>query len=194
MGVSLTKGQSIDLSKQAPGLSKLHLGLGWDPVKKGGFFGKLLGGGNDSIDLDAACLVFDGGKSLIDTVWFRQLQSKDGAIIHSGDNLTGDGDGDDEVIKIDLGRLPANVQHLVFTVNSYRGQTFNEVDNAFCRLVDESTRQELCRFSLTDKGSHSGVVMAVVSNQGGQWSMKAVGEPTMGKTAQEIAAVAARSI
>ena len=135
MAISLSKGQTISLAKESAGLSKIHMGLGWDPVKKKvGFLASLLGGGGGGggdIDLDASCLMFDQAKQLVDIVWFRQLKSKDGAVTHTGDNLTGEGDGDDESIIVDLDRLPAGVQTLVFTVNSFRGQTFDEVENAF---------------------------------------------------------------
>ena len=139
MALTLSKNQSISLEKTAgTGLSNVSLGLGWDPVKTGGFLSKLLGGGNDSIDLDASCIVLDGEFAPIDVVWFRQLASKDGSIEHSGDNLTGDGDGDDETISVDLQRLPALAKHLVFTVNSFRGQTFDQVENAWRTALEKS--------------------------------------------------------
>lgn len=194
MAITLSKGQQITLEKQGGGtLTKVRMGLGWDPVKKGGFLGGLLGG-NDSIDLDASCILFDSNKKPLDTVWFRQLQSRDGSIRHSGDNLTGEGDGDDEIIYVDLQKLPASVQSLVFTVNSFRGQTFNEVENAFCRLVDDTNQKELAKFNLAEKGRHTGVVMAVVAREGGGWSMKAIGRPSEGRTAADIAPAAAALI
>ncbi|GGK19954.1 TerD family protein [Salinarimonas ramus] len=196
MAISLSKGQTISLAKESAGLSKVKMGLGWDPVKKkGGFLSGLLGGGGGGdIDLDASCLMFDAGKQHLDTVWFRQLKSNDGAIVHSGDNLTGAGDGDDETIAVELERLPAAVQTLVFTVNSFRGQTFNEVENAFCRLVDERAGKEIARFTLTEQGAHTGVVMAVVSRASGEWTMKAIGAPANGRTAQDLAGAAAAHI
>ena len=196
MAISLSKGQTISLVKESAGLSKVRMGLGWDPVKKkGGFLSGLLGGGGGGdIDLDASCLMFDGAKSLVDIVWFRQLKSKDGAVSHSGDNLTGEGDGDDETIMVDLDRLPAAVQTLVFTVNSFRGQSFNEVENAFCRVVDERGGKELARYTLAEQGAHTGVVMAVVSRAGGEWTMKAIGTPANGRTAQDLAGAATAHI
>lgn len=195
MAISLSKGQTISLSKESAGLSKVRMGLGWDPVKKkGGFLSGLLGGGGGDIDLDASCLMFDSGKQLVDIVWFRQLKSNDGAVVHSGDNLTGEGEGDDETISVDLERLPAAVQTLVFTVNSFRGQTFNEVENAFCRLVDERARKEIARYTLTEQGAHTGVVMAVVSRASGEWTMKAIGAPANGRTAQDLAGAAVAHI
>lgn len=185
MSISLSKNQTVSLAKEAPSLSRLHIGLGWDPIKKKGFFGKLTGG-SDSIDLDASVILVDSGKRVLDNVWFQQLKSKDGSISHSGDNLTGDGDGDDEVVRVDLAKVPAEVAHLVVTVNSYRGQTFDEVDNAFCRLVDESTKKEICKFELREKGRNSGFVMAVVSRDGNGWNVKALGVPANGRTVQDL--------
>ena len=129
MSISLSKNQKVSLSKESSGLSQLTVGLGWDPAKKSGFFAKLLA--SDSIDLDASCLLLDAGGNVQDQIWFRQLKSKCGSIVHTGDNLTGEGDGDDEVIKVNLGQLPSNVEHIAFTVNSFSGQSFNDVDNAF---------------------------------------------------------------
>ncbi|MCV9964046.1 TerD family protein [Pararhizobium sp. BT-229] len=189
MSISLSKNQTVSLAKEVPSLTRLHIGLGWDPIKKTGFFGKLTGG-SDSIDLDASVIVADASKNIIDEVWFRQLSSRDGSIKHSGDNLTGDGDGDDEVIRVDLTRLSKDAAHIVVTVNSFRGQTFNEVDNAVCRLVDESTGKEICRYELREKGSNTGFVMAAISRDGNGWSVKALGAPTNGRTVKDLAAPA----
>ena len=109
MALTLSKQQSISLEKTAgSSLSSISLGLGWDPVKAG-FLGKMLGGGN-AIDLDASCILLNSDLQKIDLVWFRQLKSNDGSIKHSGDNRTGDGDGDDETIHVDLQCLPATVR------------------------------------------------------------------------------------
>ncbi|MGY9047051.1 MAG: TerD family protein, partial [Rhodobacterales bacterium] len=162
MSISLAKGQTVSLEKNS-GLTKVLMGCGWDPAqpKKKGFLGSLLGGGAAAdIDLDASVIVFDDAKQAIDLVWFKQLKSNDGSIRHSGDNLTGEGDGDDETIAVDLTALDTRAKYLVFTVNSFRGQTFDEVDNAFARLVDDSKNTEICRYTLTEKGRHTGVVMA----------------------------------
>ena len=197
MSVSLSKGQKVSLEKPGGGgIAKLHMGLGWDPAKKksGGLFSKLLGGGNDSIDLDASCIVCAADGSAIDLIWFQQLKSSDGSIIHTGDNLTGEGDGDDESIKVDTAKLPANAAHLVFTVNSYRGQTFDEVDNAFCRILDEGSSQEICRYTLTEQGSHTGVVMGVLSRAGSGWSFTALGTPANGQSAKDMHNAAASAI
>ncbi len=195
MSISLAKGQSVDLRKQTNSLTRVKMGLGWDAAKSGGGFLKsLFGGAPEGIDLDASCIVFDAGKQPVDLVWFRNLRSKDGAIQHSGDNLTGEGEGDDETISVDLASLPAEVVSLVFTVNSFRGQTFNEVENAFCRLVDAANGKELVRFNLAEKGAHSGVVMAVLSRSANSWTMKAVGTPANGQTAQQLLPFAAAAL
>lgn len=185
MSISLSKNQTVSLAKEAPSLSRLHIGLGWDPIKKKGFFGRLTGS-SDSIDLDASVILVDSEKCVLDNVWFQQLKSKDGSIVHSGDNLTGDGDGDDEIVRVDLSKVPPEVAHLIITVNSYRGQTFDEVDNAFCRLVDEATNKEICKFELREKGRNSGFVMAVVSRDGSGWNVKALGVPSNGRTVHDL--------
>ena len=185
MTISLSKGQSISLEKESPGLSMVRMGLGWDAVKKGGFFAKMLGGGGGEIDLDASCLVF-AGSEVVDTVWFRKLASTDGSIRHSGDNRTGEGDGDDETIMVDLSRLPANVTGLIFTVNSFTGQTFDEVENATCRLVDEKSGKEICKYVLAQRGRHTGVYMAAMVRRNGAWQMTAIGDVAVGRTVADL--------
>ncbi|WP_157953067.1 TerD family protein [Limnobaculum parvum] len=167
-------------------LSKVDIGLGWDPVSSGsgGFFGKLMGG-DSSIDLDASCILLDANNQLIENVWFMRLQSKCRSVVHHGDNLTGEGDGDDEVITVNLTQLPANVSTLAFTVNSFRGQTFNQVANAFCRVLD-SNRKELARYNLTEQGSHTGVFIASLSRNHGDWTFKAHGVAINGRTVKDM--------
>ncbi|HRF10584.1 TerD family protein [Candidatus Accumulibacter contiguus] len=185
MAVSLQKGQKISLEKEAGGaLNRVVMGLGWDAVKKKGFFG--LGGGQKEIDLDASCLLFDENRSLLDVVWFRQLRSKDGSIQHSGDNLTGAGEGDDEQIIVNLNAVPANVKSLVFTVNSFTGQDFSQVNNAFCRIVDGANGKEIARYDLSVQGSHTAQIMAKVYRHAGEWKMHAIGENGSGVTFQDL--------
>lgn len=185
--VSLTKGQSIRLEKSGGGgLSRVTMGLGWDVRKAGGFFGALFGGGGGDIDLDASCLLFDAGGELVDSVWFRQLRSTDGSIIHTGDNRTGAGDGDDEQIIVDLAAVPSRVGTLIFTVNSFTGETFDRIENAYCRLVDVTTGSEIARYDLSGSGSHTGQVMARLARAGGLWEMKAIGERTSGRTFHDM--------
>ena len=185
--VSLAKNQTVSLTKQSGStLSKLHFGLGWDAAKKGGFLGKLFGGGDGGeIDLDASVVTFDARGNRLDTVWFRQKTSKCGSIKHSGDNLTGEGDGDDEVITVDLTRLPAKVEYLAVTVNSFRGQTFDEVDDAFCRIVDQSNK-ELAIYKLNEKGSHTGVLISSLKRNGGAWDFTARGLACRGRMVNDM--------
>lgn len=184
--VSLSKNQTVSLSKQTSSLNQLQFGLGWDPLKKKkGFLSGLLGGGSDSIDLDAGCVLLDRTGQTIDTIWFRKLKSNCGSVVHMGDNLTGEGDGDDEVITVDLTRLPSQVEYLAFTVNSFRGQTFNEVDNAFCRVVDQS-RKELARYQLTEQGSHTGIIIASLARNNGNWDFTAHGKASTGRTIDDM--------
>lgn len=191
MSISLSKGQTISLEKDGGGgLTKVFMGCGWDPAQpeKKGFLGGIFGGGKvDEIDLDASVIMFDGEKTPIDVVWFQQLSSQDGSIEHGGDNLTGEGDGDDEIIYVNLAGMARNVKYLVFTVNSFRGQTFNEVDNAFARLVDDTTGKEICRYELTEQGSHTGVIMASMEETSDGWKMTAHGIRADGRSVQDLA-------
>ncbi|MDR2076938.1 MAG: TerD family protein [Desulfovibrio sp.] len=188
MSVTLVKGQKISLAKEGGGaLTKVVMGLGWDAVQpKKGFLGSLFGRGQTTIDLDASCALFDQNKQPVDFVWFRQLQSRDGSIVHTGDNLTGEGEGDDEQIIVDLSRVPPDVIYLVFTVNSFRGQTFNEVENAFCRLEDCSTGKELARYTLSGGGDYTAMIMAKLYRHQGEWKMHALGEPTNGQVVEQL--------
>jgi tellurium resistance protein TerZ len=184
MSVSLSKGQRVSLAKRDGGsLTRVRMGLGWDAVKKKGLFGGLK---NQSIDLDASALLFDGSGNLVDQVWFQQLRSKDGAVQHTGDNLTGAGEGDDESIRVDLGALPASVATIVFTVNSFTGQDFSQIENAFCRLIDETTESEIARYDLSGSGRHNAQIMAKVTRDGAGWSMTALGIPATGRTFRDL--------
>lgn len=166
MGITLVKGQKISLSKESGGsLKKVIIGLGWDPAP-----------GSDEIDLDASCLMVSESKDVLDSIWFGQLKSRDGSVRHTGDNLTGEGDGDDEQLIVDLDSVPANVKHLVFVVASYSGESFAEVANAFCRVVDQSTNRELAKYTLSAGGSAKGMVIARVYRHNSEWKMAALGD------------------
>jgi tellurium resistance protein TerZ len=158
------------------------MGLGWDAVKKRGLFGSR----SQSIDLDASCLLFDASGRLVDQVWFNQLRSNDGAVQHTGDNRTGAGEGDDESIIVELGQLPSVVQTLVFVVNSFTGQNFSQIENAFCRLVDETDGSEVARYELTGSGTHNAQIMSKVSRDGAGWSMTAIGAIANGRTFHDL--------
>jgi len=192
MAINLQKGQKISLSKEAgEGLNKVIMGLGWDQKKSaggGGLLGGLFGGGGggDAIDLDASCVMFDDNNKLVDTVYFGHLKSKDGSVTHTGDNRTGAGDGDDEQIIVELDKVPATIKSLVFTVNSYTGQSFNSVENAFCRMVDAKTNTEIARYTLSAQGSHTAQIMAKVYRHGGEWKMHAIGENGTGRTIENL--------
>jgi tellurium resistance protein TerZ len=191
MAINLEKGQKISLEKEAGGaLTKVVMGLGWDakpPSAKKGLLGGLFGGGSSekSIDLDASCIMFAADK-VVDTISFKQLKSKDGSVIHSGDNQTGKGDGDDEQIVVDLSQVPESVTALVFTVNSFTGQTFDEVENAYCRLLNGSNQSEVARYTLTSQGSHTAQIMAKVYRHNGEWKMHAIGENATGRTINDL--------
>ncbi|WP_111859100.1 TerD family protein [Acinetobacter sp. CFCC 10889] len=186
MGISLVKGQKISLEKpDGSSLTKIYLGAGWDVAKSGGFLGGMFGGGG-SIDLDASAILFDANKQVLDNVWFAQLRSRDGSIQHSGDNLTGEGDGDDEKIFVDLTRVPDQVQQIVFTISSFRGQTFEKVANAFCRVVDETNNTEVAKYNLSAQGNYTALIIAKVYRHNGAWKMSALGESCQGKTIHDI--------
>ena len=186
MAVSLQKGQKISLDKEAGvKLTKIIMGLGWDAVKSKGFLG--FGGGKFvDIDLDASCILFDDQGNQVDAVWFRQLKSHDGSVLHTGDNRTGDGDGDDEQIVVDLTRVSANVSSLIFTVNSFTGQNFSQIENATCRIVNASNNQEVARFNLSTLGLHNAQIMAKLYRNNGEWKMHAIGEIGNGRTFEEL--------
>ena len=174
--VSLAKRQTVSLTKTgAPPLRRVAMGLGWDPAAAG-----------RSIDLDASAIAIDRRGNKADSVWFMSKSAFRGAIEHSGDNLTGDGAGDDETITVALDALPADVDAVVFVVNSFQGQKFTEVRSAYCRLLDLDSGAELVRFDLTDSKPSTGVVMSVLRRAGAAWEMTAIGEFHDGKTARAM--------
>ncbi|WP_184924437.1 TerD family protein [Kitasatospora gansuensis] len=175
--ISLTKGGSVSLEKNGkPFLAAVRMGLGWEPAA-----------GGRSVDLDASCIAFDAQRNKIETAWFMKLSIFNGAIAHSGDNLTGEGAGDDESITVHLEGLPPEVCGLVFVVNSFSGQKFTAVKNAYCRLLDAGSGQELVRFDLTSSEPQTGVVMCkLVRQYSGEWVMTAIGEYVSAKTARAM--------
>ncbi|MFK0256901.1 TerD family protein [Streptomyces sp. NPDC090445] len=171
--VSLQKNQTVSLVKNgSPLLSQVKMGLGWEPAFRG-----------RDIDLDASVIAYGPQRNHIDSCYFSRLSILGGAIRHSGDNLTGEGAGDDEEIVVDLGRLPAEATGLVFTVNSFSGQKFTEVAKAYCRLIDAASGEELVRFDLTGAEPQTGVMMAKLVRQfSGEWEMTAIGEFVKSRT------------
>ncbi len=183
--VSLQKNQTVSLVKGgAPLLSQVKMGLGWEPAFRG-----------KDIDLDASVIAYGPNRNHLDSCYFGKLSILNGAIKHSGDNLTGEGAGDDETIVVDLGRIPAEATGLVFTVNSFTGQKFNEVAKAYCRLIDASTDEELVRFDLTGAEPQTGVIMAKLIKQfSGEWEMTAMGEFVKSRTVRGMVKPAAQSL
>lgn len=170
--VSLEKGQRVTLRKEGGAqLTFVKMGLGWDPVRTRGMFGSR----TVDIDLDASVTMF-ADNNLVDVAYYGQLSSKDGSVRHQGDNLTGEGEGDDEVILVDLTRVPAHVNTLLFIVTSYKGHSFEQVQNAFCRLVDGGNNAELARFTLAGGMPFTAMAMAKIFRAGGDWKFAALGE------------------
>ncbi|MFE3546302.1 TerD family protein [Nocardia sp. NPDC059177] len=170
--VSLQKGQRVTLRKEGgAALTFVKMGLGWDPVQTRGMFGNR----TVDIDLDASVCLF-ADNNLVDVAYYGQLSSKDGSVRHQGDNLTGEGEGDDEMILVDLTRIPAHISTLLFIVTSYKGHTFEQVQNAFCRLIDGANNGELARYTLAGGMPFTGMAMAKVYRVGGDWKMQALGE------------------
>ncbi|MFF8576952.1 TerD family protein [Streptomyces sp. NPDC015140] len=183
--VSLQKNQTVSLVKGGrPVLSQVKMGLGWEPAYRG-----------KDIDLDASVIAYGPQRNHIDSCYFGKLSIVNGAIKHSGDNLTGEGGGDDEVIVVDLGRLPQEVSGLVFTVNSFSGQKFTEVAKAYCRLIDAASGEELVRFDLTSAEPQTGVMMAKLIRQySGEWEMTAMGDFVKSRTVRGMVKPAAQAL
>ena len=187
MAVNLQKGQKVSLKKSdGKKLSHLMVGLGWDEAEKksGGFFSRLFGNA-DSIDCDASVFLCQDGKFVDkeDLVYFANLKHRSGAIQHMGDNLTGEGEGDDEQIFVDLDRLPRQYDKLIFVVNIYqavdRKQHFGMIKNAFIRIIDNDTREELCRFNLSDDYTDMlSMIAGEVYRYKDEWKFNAVGSGT----------------
>ncbi len=176
--VSLQKNQTVSLVKGGrPLLTSVKMGLGWEPAFRG-----------KDIDLDASVIAYGANRKKIDACFFGKLSILNGVIQHSGDNLTGEGGGDDEVITVHLGGLPPEVTGLMFTVNSFSGQKFTDVAKAYCRLIDAGTGEELVRFDLTSAEPRTGVLMAKMLRQfSGEWEMTALGEYVDARTVRGMA-------
>lgn len=184
MSISLSKGQKISLAKpDGHSLSKIFIGAGWDVAqsKISSFFG-----GGSSIDLDVSLICLDESGNVLETIWFRNLKNSNRSIIHQGDNLTGEGDGDDEVITVDLLNLPPAVKTLVATISSFRNQTFDRVENAFCRVVDQDNNKEIAKFNLSESGSYTSLIISKLQINHGIWSMTALGVKCQGNTVNQL--------
>lgn len=187
MAINLQKGQSINLNKKEHDLSQIMLGLGWDVAKSKGIFGGLFGGNSSDFDLDAyAILLSDKGKLRSpseDVIYYGHLSNSDKTVVHTGDNLTGEGDGDDEQIIVKLDTLAERYQRIILGVNIYQGQSRNQhfglVENAFVRVVD-AARKEVARYSLSSNAAYQSKVnmlMGELYKQNGEWQFRALGEP-----------------
>jgi tellurium resistance protein TerD len=174
MSVSLSKGGNVSLSKEAPGLTAINVGLGWDARTTSG----------TDFDLDASALMVDtSGKILSDAnfIFFNNLKSPDGSVEHTGDNLTGEGEGDDEMIKVSLATVPPEVDKIVFAVSIYdaekRGQSFGQVRNAFIRVVNQAGEAEIARYDLSeDASTETAMIFGEVYRNGAEWKFRAVGQ------------------
>ncbi|WP_241548453.1 TerD family protein [Gordonia alkanivorans] len=174
MGVSLSKGGNVSLTKEAPGLTAVSVGLGWDIRTTTGA----------DFDLDASAIALGTNKKVLSDqhfVFFNNLRSPDGSIEHTGDNLTGEGEGDDEVIKVDLAGVPPEVDSIVFPVSIYdadaRSQSFGQVRNAFIRVVNQAGGAEIARYDLTeDASTETAMVFGELYRHGSEWKFRAVGQ------------------
>lgn len=192
MAINLKKGQRISLTKEDPSLKQIMCGLGWDVAPKtGGLFGT-----NKQFDLDSSVICLNTDKKLTDVkniIYFGNLRHSSSAIAHQGDNLTGAGEGDDEIINIDLPLIPADIAYLVFAINIYkcneRKQDFSMVDNAFVRMVNRTSNKELARYNLSGRSYQgmTGMILAEVYRYNDDWKMAAVGNGFKVATLADIA-------
>ncbi len=174
MSVSLSKGGNVSLSKEAPGLTAVNVGLGWDARTTSGA----------DFDLDASALLVDPSSKILSDqyfVFFNNLTSPDGSVEHTGDNLTGEGEGDDEMIKVNLAAVPAECDKIVFAVSIYdaenRGQSFGQVRNAFIRIVNQAGGAEIARYDLSeDASTETAMIFGEVYRNAGEWKFRAVGQ------------------
>ena len=174
MSVSLSKGGNVSLSKEAPGLTAVNVGLGWDARTTSG----------TDFDLDASALLVDQSNKILSDqyfVFFNNLRSPDGSVEHTGDNLTGEGEGDDEMIKVNLAGVPAEVDKIVFAVSIYdaesRSQSFGQVRNAFIRVVNQAGGAEIARYDLSeDASTETAMIFGEVYRNAAEWKFRAVGQ------------------
>jgi stress response protein SCP2 len=178
--LDLSKGQELVLATDdGQPLTRLQLGVGWDKAPTAGFIGT----GAPEIDLDASVVQF-AGDQLFDLAFYNHLRTRDESVVHLGDNLSGRGDGDDEVVTVDLTKVYQRVDTIVLIVTSYHGHSMEWINNAYCRLVDDHD-VELARFTLTAGVPETGLVLAKIFRDGGQWKLRAIGEGIPVKLATE---------
>ncbi len=192
MSISLEKGQRISLEKNGSGLNKVCIGINWGAIEKKGFFGTK----KVAVDLDASIGMFDDQKTLTDVIYFGQLASKDGSITHSGDDTTGDMDGDDgldnEIISIELNRVPANVKSVAVVLNSYSGQNFATIPFASIRLYEGTASRVdniIASYNIANEPKFNGsvsMVLGVLYRHNTEWKFRAIGEPTTDKKLEAL--------
>ncbi|MGO2287674.1 TerD family protein [Pseudomonas lundensis] len=178
MALSLSKGGNLSLTKEAPGMTKVLVGLGWDARSTDG----------QDFDLDASAFLLKAdGKVRADSdfIFYNQLKSVDGSVEHTGDNRTGEGDGDDEAIKVDLSKVPAEIDKIAFTVTIHeaeaRRQNFGQVRNAFIRIVNQDSNSEVARYDLAeDASTETAMIFAELYRNGSEWKFRAVGQGFQG--------------
>ncbi len=196
MSVNLQKGQKVDLTKGDASLDKIVVGLGWDPVKKaGGFLAGVFGASAPDFDCDASALLLGNGDKLAgraDIVYFGNLKHKSESVMHMGDNLTGDGDGDDEQIMVTLSKVPQSIQKLVFVVTIYdcfkRRQDFGQIRNAYIRIFNAKNNQELLKYDLSENyAGKTALIVGEVYRHDGEWKFSAMGEGMTVSGLSEIA-------
>ncbi|WP_244930363.1 TerD family protein [Nocardioides sp. W7] len=171
--IELSKGQEWTLATESgEPVTRLRLGLGWDQERNAG-----PAGAKRDVDLDASVVQFMG-EQLFDLAFYNNLATRDGSVVHQGDNRSGSGDGDDEVIAVDLAKVYAKVETIVLLVSSYQGHTLDWIANAYCRIVDDATDTELARFTLTAGVPQTGLAMATIfrDGSGSGWRLRAIGE------------------
>lgn len=174
MSVSLAKGGNVSLSKEEPGLTHILIGLGWDTRTTDG----------TDFDLDASAFLLGAGDKVrgdADFIFYNNLRSADGSVEHTGDNRTGEGDGDDEALKVELGRVPTDVQKIAVSVTIHEGearrQSFGMVSNAFIRVVNDATGREIARYDLSeDASTETAMIFGEVYRHNGEWKFRAVGQ------------------
>ncbi|MGJ1498459.1 TerD family protein [Sphingobacterium spiritivorum] len=193
MAINLQKGQKINLQKNnGSTLQNICVGVNWGAIEKKGWLGNVT---REAVDLDASCVLYDTSRNLIDVVYFGSLRSKDGAIRHSGDDLTGDMDGDDgldnEIITLDFTRLNPAVNHVAFVLNSFRGHDFGTIPFASIRIYEGTPTRVNEVFATYDivKGTgfagHVSMVLGIFYKRNGEWKFNAVGEPTNDRKLEE---------
>lgn len=194
MSISLQKGQKISLTKENDKLNKIIIGLGWDAKSENrGFFGSLFGG-ESNIDCDASAFLLQNGKLIYkdDVVYFGNLKHFTNSVIHTGDNLTGEGEGDDEQIIVELKNVPEVYDKIVIVVNIFkaheRRQHFGMIENAFIRIVNTDTNKEMCKYNLTDNYTDcTAMIFGEIYRYNNEWKFNAIGQGTKDLDLSELA-------